>query len=243
MADAPSPTPSCLTPSGTGLRERLAALGDTGRRLDPLGLHFLESMATRLEAHEGPARGRLEVRLTQALDDYAQGLARAQATLDEALAQGLHRHPEHAREWRRLASLGDLQGMRRLAVRTRFLSGLAPLAELKRHIQGATEDRSGEGSRAGGVPELKSVERVRDAWSRLRTDQQIERAAGRAPENAGPLNSHLLMLRAAERLRETSPAYLRRFLSYADSLLWLDELATPKAVTPVRSVRRIRKKP
>jgi Protein of unknown function (DUF2894) len=243
VAESAPTTPSCAAPSGAGLRDRLAALGEVGLRLDPVGLHFLESMATRLEAHEGPARGRLEVRLTQALDDYAQGLARAQAMRDEALAQGLQRHPEHAREWRRLASLGDLQGMRRLDVQSRFLAGLSPMVELNRHTQGATEDRSGQGREAGGAPELKSIERFRLAWSRVRTDQHIERAAGRAPENAGPLNSHLLMLRAAERLRETSPEYLRRFLSYADSLLWLDEIAPPKAVTPTRSVRRIRKKP
>ena len=54
-------------------------------------------------------------------------------------------------------------------------------------------------------------------------DRQLTQSLAKLPENAGPLNSNLLVLRALTRLRELSPAYLNRFMAYADALLWLDD--------------------
>jgi len=49
------------------------------------------------------------------------------------------------------------------------------------------------------------------------------KATHRAPENAGPLNSHMLVLRTLGLMRELSPHYLRRFLSHTETLLWLEQ--------------------
>lgn len=81
--------------------------------------------------------------------------------------------------------------------------------------------------------ELRSAAGFRDAWSPIAADQQLARASQRAPENAGPLNSHALVLRSLERMRQLSPAYLRRFLSQVDTLLWLEQ-AQPRRAAAAR---------
>jgi hypothetical protein len=74
------------------------------------------------------------------------------------------------------------------------------------------------------VRELKSLRYFRSTWSRLSAEQQLAQALAQAPENAGPLNSHLLVLRALQLMQEVSPDYLQRFMSYADTLLWLEQV-------------------
>jgi len=81
---------------------------------------------------------------------------------------------------------------------------------------------------AGRVPrlassgELKSLRYFRDSWSKLHVERQLGEILARRPENAGPLNSHLLVLRALERMRDLSPAYLTRFMAHAEALLGID---------------------
>lgn len=51
----------------------------------------------------------------------------------------------------------------------------------------------------------------------------LSEAVQRGPENAGPLNSHRLVLRTLGIMRDLSPDYLRRFMTHADTLLWLEQ--------------------
>lgn len=101
-----------------------------------------------------------------------------------------------------------------------------PLAELLDHL--ARENRSGFGPAVadGAITapdELKAVACFRDTWDTLRLERQLHEVLADEPENAGPLNSHLLVLRALRQMHQTSPAYLKRFMDYADTLLWLEQ--------------------
>ncbi len=80
-------------------------------------------------------------------------------------------------------------------------------------------------------PELKSVQNFRSTWSKLSIGKQVAHAFAQAPKNAGPLNSHVVALRALAQMRDISPDYLHRFLSYVDTLARLDQ----SAVVPVVS--------
>ena len=67
-----------------------------------------------------------------------------------------------------------------------------------------------------------------------------DQAMVRGPENAGPLNPHMLVLRSLALMRQLSPDYLQRFLSHVDSLLWLDQenqKHTPAEAKPARRNR------
>lgn len=102
----------------------------------------------------------------------------------------------------------------------------SPLAGLLTYIQAREAELGDEApasAAAGPVVELRAVRYFRRDWSRLSTIQQLTTALAQVPENAGPLNSHYLALRAMKEMHDTSPEYLKRFLSYVDALLWLDQ--------------------
>ena len=65
---------------------------------------------------------------------------------------------------------------------------------------------------SANLSDMKSVRQFSEVWSKISADQQVVQALHRAPENAGPLNSHKLMLRSLGLMRALSPDYLRRFL-------------------------------
>jgi len=101
----------------------------------------------------------------------------------------------------------------------------SPLADLLCHIsQQAAQDIKNDPARGDhDHADLKSLRYFRDCWSKLRTDQSVAQALATAPTNAGPLNSHSLILQSLKLMRDTSPEYLYRFMTYADALLWLEQ--------------------
>lgn len=80
------------------------------------------------------------------------------------------------------------------------------------------------------VPELKAVSRFRSTWSRLGVEQRLSQSRARVPGNAGPLNSHALVLRSLTLMHEISPHYLTRFMGHVDALLWLEQANGGQAV-------------
>ncbi len=76
---------------------------------------------------------------------------------------------------------------------------------------------------SAGAADRLSVQYFRDTWSRISTGKQVTQALEQAPKNAGPINSHMLVLRSLALMRDVSPDYLNRFVSYVDTLLCLDQ--------------------
>lgn len=98
-----------------------------------------------------------------------------------------------------------------------------------------------------GPDELASARRFRRAWDSHQLHDRVEQAVSRRPANAGPLNSHVLVLQSLDLMRELSPAYLRRFLAHVESLQWLDRAREqyprtqgrqPAAAKPARRPRQ-----
>lgn len=80
--------------------------------------------------------------------------------------------------------------------------------------------------RLGPQPSTASVETLdylRDTWSRLSAERSLTQSLATVPENAGPLNSQQLVHRSLMLMRDLSPAYLHRFMTYVDALLRLDQ--------------------
>ena len=173
----------------------IASLRTSGAdRFDPVRFRFLEALSRRALEHEGEVRRILEARLAAALTAFSERTELAKGDADETITRTAERH-------------------------------CTSLAELTRHLaQHAPEnvEASPDGS-IGSRAELKTMRYFRDTWSKLSVDQQMTQALEQGPENAGPLNSHLLVLRAFSALRDISPDYLVRFMSYVDALLWLDQ--------------------
>lgn len=182
---------------------QIASLCSCGaEQFDPVRLHFLKSLARRAQDQEGEVKRILDARLSQALAVFQERFAQAsQVNNDKSQLSG--QQQRHRIQPSALAGL------------TRDLT-----QNLPKNAQ-ANADGSDAGMGAGA--ELKSIRYFRDTWSKLSVEKQLAQAVEQGPENAGPLNSHQLLLRSLAVMRDISPAYLKRFMSYVDTLLWLDQ--------------------
>jgi hypothetical protein len=176
----------------------------TGAQLpEPLHAHYLQVLRARAQAQPGRVKSILEERLALAMADFR--LQRAQVPVHSA-PDGLVTPPDNT-----------VPGRESLAELVRSMAHPLPERETVRlHETGACG------------PELKSVRLFRNTWSKLSADKQLNAALDKAPRNAGPINSHMLVLRSLALMRDISPDYLNRFISYADTLVHLEQSETPK---------------
>lgn len=234
---------------------------------------LVEALARRAQAQPGGAlRDRLEARLAQArsaLADQARTRAAEGAALAEALAQ---RHPAAAPTLATLGMAGDLPALRWLAAHLDAEARRRPLAEVCARLdaqasspseavpsaaeqagrsaipqatRAAIPDRPAAQG-AAPVPELKAWREHRDTWRRIGIEQQLRRAMAELPEQAGPLHSQRLVLRALQQMQATAPAYLAAFLAQAEALVALEdaiEARRPAAAPPRRGDGRARARP
>jgi hypothetical protein len=175
-------------------------------RVDPVRWRFIEALARRSAAHQGPSRRLLDERLRQLL-----------SACDPA-PKSAQRQPEVAAQ----------QGPRR-----------DTLADLLAYIQQQTGTASPSTSTRA---ELKTVSRHRGTWTRLGVDQRMTQALAQVPDNAGPLNTQRLLNQALMLMRDASPQYLQHFMSYVETLLWIDQAQLPGQAPSKDGNRRARKR-
>ncbi|MBN6149971.1 DUF2894 domain-containing protein [Xanthomonas sp. AmX2] len=223
--------------SGDGDGDGARAMVDAWRRqhadrADPLRLAFIDALASRAAAHEGQVRRILDARLSELLAAYAEDLDKAPA------------EPGN----------GDGDGDGDGATAPRAAAG-SPLGGLLAHI-GARAPGAGEvfaadapGRAPAAFPQLPALDAFRKTWDRLRSDSQLRQSLEQLPLDAGPLNSGVLVQRSITLMREVSPGYLQHFLSYVDTLSWLEQLrdggglaavAAPRAAIGARKPARSR---
>jgi len=164
-------------------------------RFDPVRFHFIEALARRAAGYGGDARRLLDERLQTHMAAYAEAL-------------------QKSREATKVISDDALEP-----------TGRSALAELVAHL-GQHASPLTAGSTPSPVPsgELKTLSYFKSTWSRLSADRRLHQSLAKVPENAGPLNSHHLVHRALTLMRDLSPEYLNKFMSYVDGLLWLDDV-------------------
>lgn len=204
--------------SDTDFSAALASLQAAGAaQRDPIGFRHMGLLAQRLPGQPEVVQRILAERLREAM-------ARATQALDAAPLQ---------------APPGS---------RTVAPAKPSPLGALNRHIQAVSAAQPmAEPAGAAGLPRgtgavavtgeasrpaLKSLDRFRDTWAKVATDAQLQQALARAPDNAGPLNSHLLVLRTLGTLNELSPEYLRGLMAQLDALQWLEQATQKPTLKP-----------
>ncbi len=219
--------------------ERLRTLG--AARVDPTAFARLDALARRLPGQPEAVQARLLPAFTRELAALAQRCERAQAELDQLARRLLGARPLQARQLRRLQALGDVRGLREAETALRAEAARAPLAALVDHARAARRAQA-PGSPLEAAPgtqdELASVQRFRAAWERQRSRTRVAEAAARKPANAGPLNSHVLVLELLEQLERSAPELLRRVVGQLETLQWLDALR--EAPEPARGKRKPR---
>lgn len=202
----------------------LAAVRESGAGdLDPVRTAYLAALARRTQAQQGPTRQLLEARLARLLADDQARLA--SVAVPPPMLQGAVPGPQDATP-----------------------AGTSPLAALLQHTAragaGAAEAMQATGAEAPALSaaaapaapaELKSVRHFRSTWSRLSVQVRLTQSVARGPENAGPLNSHSLALRALQGMEEVAPDYLEHFMAYFEALQWLDKAAGSVTLPPARA--------
>ncbi|MBK7954209.1 MAG: DUF2894 domain-containing protein [Candidatus Accumulibacter sp.] len=194
-------------------------------RLDPVRFHFIEALARRVRQHQGDVKRILNGKLTEALTAYRERLEQTQEAARETIARTTEQYLDVADDLQRLFVAGDFSGVERFVAKLEKNERHSSLADLTRYIaQHSPEDV--DGGLAGDIgshSELKSMRYFRNTWAKLSVDRRVAQAIEQGPKNAGPLNSHRLVLRSFALMRDISPDYLNRFVSYVDTLLWLDQ--------------------
>jgi len=182
----------------------------------------LESLLNELRASDAPRRDAIGWHYIETL---AQRLltqsGAAHALLSDKLQQALENFKASTAA---AAREPDLRGQSSAPV-----SQASPLSAL---LQDMT--RKTLGSSAGHAHEWRtespSIQQFRQRLSKISVQKQVTQAIAQAPQNAGPINSHMLVLRALGLMRDLSPDYLNRFMVHVDTLLSLEGMAQAKGL-------------
>lgn len=221
---APSPTLGALLDRLTALREQGA------EHFEPVQFHYLDSLARRLAALPEPPIG-TQGKLAAQLAEYEDALYQARETLQRA------------------GKTADNPGQFRSLLRRSQPVTSSPFASLQQaYSNPPADDSPEEGNTLAGLlkqqetrvladngacappppprqRELSALRQLRHQRQAHRARQRIDDAITQTPSDAGPLNSHRLVARSIETLRELSPAYLEHFVNYLDTLMSLEKLA------------------
>ena len=199
-------------------KDPVAALRASGAdRFDPVRFRYIEAMSCRAEALAQPARQILQNRAQDALQTYRADLQREGDEARRSAARLVQQYPDREEQLTRLLERCEFRQVRSLERRLARQASDSLVSALTEQI---TRRYCAEQERPG---ELKSTRRFRDSLARANADKLLARAIEDAPDNPGPLNPEMLAIRSLTVMREISPAYLGRFVSYIDTLLWLEQ--------------------
>lgn len=215
-------------------------------KFDPVRFRFIESMLEKAAHQPKAAVSRLiEAKAKRALADYIASFMCSYDRAKEMLENMMVRHPECAGELKKHFVDFNFRGMENSIGRIPCHK-TRPIAELLQRMSSTADSDSpdhqildedwliesvAEASGAsdplhvGGTPirqELKAVRAFKASSQKREVDSRVTQAIEESPENAGPLNPQRLMVRSLSTLRELSPAYLGRFVTMIDAMLWLE---------------------
>lgn len=105
----------------------------------------------------------------------------------------------------------------------------SPMTLLLQEMAPPPATLSGKASFLEAHRESPRVQQFRKQLRKISVQKQVSHAIAQAPQNAGPINSHILVLRALGLMRELSPDYLQRFVAYVNTLMVLENAVTPTA--------------
>jgi len=192
-----------MSNSGTRARAILDAWREQDAdRLNPIRFHFIEALERRAAGHDGETRRLLDDRLSALIEAYAGDLDIAASNVGHADSATTPCAPAR----------GALGGL---------VDHIANYAATRGDDLAASDATP----QPSTFPQLEALDEFRKTWSEVRTDSQVRQSLEQVPANAGPLNSGSLVHRSLTLMRELSPGYLQQFLSYVDTLSWMEQMS------------------
>ena len=178
-------------------------------RLSPWRFHFIEALERRAAGYDGATRQLLDKRLAKLVEAYTADLDNASSRAGDA--DGVPAPSAPAR-----GALGKL------------LDDIANRAATRVDDLATTNAAPG----TAALPTLEALDEFRNIWSEVRIERQIRQSLEQVPADAGPLNSGSLVHRSLTLMHEVSPGYLQHFLSYIDTLSWMEQISDGGAPSP-----------
>ncbi len=208
--------------TASSLRAAVTALRDSGAdRFNPVRFRYIQALATRSREQAGPVASLLEKKAWEALQVYQAAYAGERADVRALLEGAGEQQPQIRAQLADLFQSGDFKAARRLAGRPDTSEAVAALASLTRELES-----SPNGSTVGTGcerTEMKALRHHRETLRRQYAERLLYSALRDAPDDAGPLNPRKLALRSLHIMLDTSPACLGHFVSYLETLYWLEQ--------------------
>ena len=213
----------------TELQATLAALQGQCPQFDPPRLRGVETLLERAQQQRPSVQAPLLRRAASMLADYrrdCEQFSEQPSRLAGVLAT--HRQQLATRRSGAASALRALQ-----AELNRDTPGDAgsdeassPISALLRQqefsLLGACRSHAPDNATSEPPKELRALRQLRSRQRHQDIEQRIDQAIQNAPQDPGPLNPQMLAIRSLTNMRERSPAYLKQFVGYLDTLLWLE---------------------
>ncbi len=235
------------------LRSRLSMLMECGAdQFNPIQFGYIESLAQRATKKQETVCRLIERKALKALVDYQNHFDQARTDAEDIMTRVSLEYPNSAAQANRLFEECDFKGLQRLAGRLRRGNSKGALVGLSNKIAKTDTDlgeketslsfddflkkqeekilQSVEDSMADEGPSqrknkmaLKTFSLFKETWAKFHSERLVNSAIKGRPENAGPLNSQMLVTRSLFTAQNISPNYLKRFISYIETLLWIEQ--------------------
>ncbi len=215
---------------------------------DQARFRYIESMSHRSSQVRSSVALILEKKIQLALAEYQEDLSHARERAKLVVNRIEARFPESAKHIKLLYSQNNFSGIK---IREEYLErarSRVSLIDLTNRI--LSQDEILEGGQLDTTfndllqqqeyeviklfadntsvkntekRELKSVRLFRAHQDKVISDKLVMQAVKEGPENPGPINPHMLAIRSLTTMQDLSPQYLKRFVSYIDTVFWLEE--------------------
>ena len=211
------------------LQATLAALQGQCPQFDPPRLRGMESLLERAQQQRPSVQAPLLRRAASMLADYrrdCEQFSEQPSRLAGVLAT--HRQQLATRRSGAASALRALQAQLNRDTPDDAASDEAssPISDLLRQqefsLLGASQSHAPDKATSEPPKELRALRQLRSRQRHQDIEQRIDQAIQNAPQDPGPLNPQMLAIRSLTNMRERSPAYLKQFVGYLDTLLWLE---------------------
>lgn len=187
-----------------------ADIGDS----DPVRMRYIESLLLKAEKRGGKLGDILEGKARAAIADYREQYSDKAPEETQSL--------KHNSPLRELNQLLDEMRQGEDDPRAAPLEAALRQQELELADNISQQAQPGQKNLPARREELKAARRFHSAMVELNADKVVTQALEEIPEACGPLNPQRLATRSLETMRDLSPHYLSRFVSYIDTLFWLE---------------------
>jgi len=198
---------------------------------NPVQFRFIESMAGKALQYNSPVAEVITKKAIQALSNYLNN-SPSQKKITESIS---HSHIIKSELAKLTEAMLQSDNSEIVVSQLTFEDELKQQEKEIMHSMGEASS-STETQNQGSHNDLSIMRQFRQSQVKHLSERQLTRTIEEGPEDAGPLNSQALIIRSLTIMQELSPSYINRFVSYIDTLLWLEQAG--KEGTPKKSKKK-----